>query len=80
MHPQAKIPLMVWYRIAGARKWTSIVEVRRDFPHADLVGNRTVFNIGGNDFRLVADIWYPGQVVYVKAVLTHAEYDKGRWK
>ena len=39
-----------------------------------------MFNIGGNDFRLVVDIWYPGQVVYVKAVLTHAEYDKGRWK
>lgn len=79
-HPQAEIPLLVWYRIAGVRQWASIVEVRRDFPHADLVGNRTVINIGGNDLRLVVDIWYPGQVIYVKAVLTHAEYDKGKWK
>jgi len=72
--------LLAWYQIARVRKWRSLVEVRRDFSHADLVGDWTVFNIGGNDFRLVVDIWYPGQVVYVKAVLTHAEYDKGRWK
>ena len=72
--------MLAWYQIARVRKWRSLVEVRRDFSHADLVGDWTVFNIGGNDFRLVVDIWYPGQVVYVKAVLTHAEYDKGRWK
>lgn len=71
---------MAWYRIAKARRWSSIAEVRMDFPHADLVGRWTVFNIGGNDFRLVVDIWYPGQVVYIKSVLTHAEYDKGTWK
>lgn len=71
---------MAWYRIAKTRRWSSIAEVRRDFPHADLVGRWTVFNIGGNDIRLVVDIWYPGQVVYIKSVLTHAEYDKGKWK
>lgn len=56
------------------------MDVRKDFPHADLVGGLTVFNIGGNDFRLVVDIWYAGQVVYVKSVMTHAEYDKGKWR
>jgi len=79
-HPQAETPLLAWYQIARVRTWRSLVEVRRDFAHADLVGDWTVFNIGGNDFRLVVDIWYSGQVVYVKAVMTHEEYDKGRWK
>jgi len=60
--------------------WKSLAEVRRDFPHADLVQGLTVFNIGGNDFRLVVDIWYAGKVVYVKYVMTHGEYDKGKWR
>ena len=66
--------------IAKARNWKSLAEVKKDFPHADLVDELTVFNIGGNDFRLVIDIWYLGKVVYVKSVMTHAEYDKGKWK
>jgi len=79
-HPQAQTPLLAWYAIAKARHWRSPAEVKRDFPHADNVKGLTVFNIGGNDFRLVVDIWYPGQSVYVKSVMTHSEYDKGKWK
>jgi mRNA interferase HigB len=71
---------VAWYAIAKARTWRSLAEVKRDFPHADLVGGLTVFNIGGNDFRLVVDIWHAGHVVYVKSVMTHAEYDKGKWR
>jgi mRNA interferase HigB len=56
------------------------VETRRDFPHADPVGVFTVFNIGGNNFRLIAAIKYRWQVVYVRHILTHAEYAKDKWK
>jgi len=79
-HPQAETALLAWYQITKRRAWSSIAEVRRDFPHADAVGGLTLFNIGGNDFRLVVDIVYRTGTVYVKAVMTHAEYDKGRWK
>ena len=79
-HPQSETALVAWYQIAKRRRWNSIGDVRRDFPHADAVGPWTVFNIGGNDFRLVVDMVYRGQAVYVKAVMTHAEYDKGKWK
>lgn len=79
-HPQAQTALLAWYRIAKARRWRSLADVRADFRHADSAGDWTVFNVGGNDFRLVVDIWYAGQIIYIKKVMTHAEYDKGKWK
>lgn len=79
-HPQAEAPLDFWYRAARRSPWRSIAEVRRVFPSADSVGACTVFNIGGNDFRLVTKIYYADQVVLVRAVLTHAEYSKEGWK
>jgi mRNA interferase HigB len=56
------------------------VDVREDFRHADAVGVFTVFNIGGNKYRLVTVIKYRWQVIYVRHVLTHAEYSKEKWK
>ncbi|HMN27602.1 MAG TPA: type II toxin-antitoxin system HigB family toxin, partial [Caldilineaceae bacterium] len=56
------------------------VELRRDFPSADQVRRLTVFDIGGNHFRLIARVEYASQRVYVRAVLTHAEYDVEKWK
>ena len=51
-----------------------------DFPHADIVGERTVFNIGGNKYRLIARVNYRTQKVFILAVLTHVDYDKDAWK
>ena len=58
----------------------SLPETRRDFPHADLTGVCTVFNIKGNDYRLISKIYYPNRTVLVRFVLTHVEYDKGNWE
>ncbi|MBI3934697.1 MAG: type II toxin-antitoxin system HigB family toxin [Acidobacteria bacterium] len=58
----------------------SFAELRSVFPTADHVGKLTVFNIGGNKVRLVAAIHYNRRRVYIRAVLTHAEYDAGKWK
>ena len=52
----------------------------RDFPSADLVGKLTVFNIGGNKVRLIAALHYNRKKVYIRAVLTHAEYNTDTWK
>jgi len=52
-HPDALVPLMNWYRIIKAAKWTSLAEVKGDFAHANVVGRRTVFNIHGNNCRLI---------------------------
>jgi mRNA interferase HigB len=79
-HPNAESSLEQWYRIVRRAGWNSLADVRRVFPHADHVGRRTVFNIAGNNYRLIARINYRGQKLYVLAVLTHGEYDKEQWK
>ena len=69
-----------WYRITSKNVWHNLAEVRTSFRHADSVGDKTVFNIKGNDYRLVVDIHYQTGITYIKDLLTHAEYDKGKWK
>jgi mRNA interferase HigB len=79
-HPNAFTPLDTWYRIAKAAKWQHLEQVKQSFPKAEAVGNFTVFNIKGNSYRLIVSIDYEAQIIYVKYVLTHAEYDKDEWK
>ena len=56
------------------------MDVRKTYPHADAVGEFTVFNIGGNKYRLAASINYRTGKVYIRRVLTHEEYSKEDWK
>ena len=79
-HPDALVPLMNWYRITKRADWTSLAEVKRDFAHADLVGRRTVFNIHGNDYRLIARVNYRTKRVFILQIMTHSNYAKGGWK
>ncbi len=60
--------------------YQSFAELRGDFPHADQVGRLTVFNVGGNKCRVIAAIHYNRGKVYIRAVLTHSEYDEDNWK
>ena len=73
-------PLLHWHGIARRAAWKHLADVRADFPHADAVDVFTVFNISGNKYRLVSVIKYRWQIVYIRHILTHAEYDKGRWR
>lgn len=79
-HNDALIPLMNWYRITKRADWGSLAEVRTDFAHADIVGRRTVFNIHGNHYRLIARVNYETKRVFILYILTHVEYNKGGWK
>ena len=85
LYPDTAEPLQKWDRLVREAEWEGIQDVRRVYPHADAVtvasGNTvTVFNIGGNKYRLVAAIHYNRQRVYVLGLLTHADYSKGFWK
>jgi len=79
-YPEANNALANWYRQMKQRNFASIEEIREIFPTADKVGKLTVFNIGGNKARLVAAIHYNRKKIYIRAVLTHSEYDSGKWK
>ena len=79
-HADAFTPLNDWYRIAKAARWRHLDEVRRNLSSAEAVGNFTVFNMKGNNYRLIVSIDYESQIIYVKYVSTHAEYDNEKWK
>jgi len=79
-HPDAESPLRSWLRVTKRAEWQSFADLREEFPSADQVGRFTVFNIGGNKYRLIAGIHYNRQKVYVRHILTHPDYDKGKWK
>jgi len=85
VHGQAQSPLEDWYRVADKAKWENTSDVRRVFPTADAIKVKsartvTVFNIGGNKYRLIASIHYNSGKVFVLDILTHAEYSKDTWK
>jgi mRNA interferase HigB len=77
-HPQAMGPLAAWYRLMQAGAFADFDALRRTFRSADYVAPCTVFNVGGNKYRVIVVIHYNRQRCYVREVLTHAEYD--RWR
>jgi mRNA interferase HigB len=79
-HADLESPLDTWFRIAKRAEWRSLAEVRKTYPTADAVGRHTVFNIKGNNYRLIVEINYRTQRIFVGHVLTHEEYDEERWK
>ena len=76
-HPAAVLPLQVWYKDTSGQTWKMPNDVKAYYGNASIVGNsRVVFNIKGNDFRLVVAINYIASAVYIRFIGTHAEYDK----
>jgi len=78
--PELAGPLDIWFRLAKRAQWKSLEDVRNDFPATDGVGKFTIFNIKGNHFRLIAEVNYRSGRVFIRHVLSHAEYSKGTWK
>ena len=79
-HQDAEGPLRAWHFIMEKQVFADFNGLRSIFPSADYVEPLTVFNIGGNKYRLVAAIHYNRGKVYIRHVLTHVEYDGGKWK
>jgi mRNA interferase HigB len=76
-HPNAEEPLLAWYREVEQEDWDTPAKVKAKYRSASIAGDsRVVFNIKGNDYRLVVRINYAYRVVYIRFVGTHAEYDR----
>jgi len=84
-HPNAAASLTAWHTVAKAARWQSITEARKTFPHADAAQAAsgktiTIFNIAGNNHRLITSIHYNTGKIFILKILTHSQYDKPNWK
>lgn len=76
-HPQAETPLRGWYAEASKADWKNPTEIKSAHRNASFLGNnRVVFNIKGNDYRLVVAVRYTEQLMFIRFIGTHAEYDR----
>ncbi len=75
-HPAAETPLRAWYALASRVNWKTPADIKAAYRHASFTGNnRVVFNIKGNDYRLVVAVRYDKELIYVRFVGTHRQYD-----
>lgn len=79
-YPLAASALQGWRRVIEKNRFANWAELKAAFNSVDKVGDLVVFDLGGNKFRLICYVRFDRQIVYIKAVLTHREYDKGAWK
>lgn len=69
-----------WIRVVRLADWSNFSEVRAMFNHSDVFGDCTIFDVGGNKYRIIAKIEYQKHIVFIRFVLTHSEYDKKKWQ
>jgi mRNA interferase HigB len=79
-HPGAARALEHWYRVARRAAWASFADVSKTFNTADLVAPCVVFDIGGNRYRLIAEINFSRRILFIRHILTHEDYENGAWK
>lgn len=79
-HSDAKSLLRRWQKVVQETDFSNTIELRKTLPSADAVEGKTVFNVGGNKIRTITQIQYGIALVIITHVLTHKEYDAGKWK
>lgn len=77
LHPSAAGPVWRWYSNVKEADWKELAALKRSFPATDYIGNDLyVFNLGGNNYRLIARIFFSVRTVFIRFIGTHNEYDK----
>ena len=79
-HPASESSLLGWYSLVSSEEFSDFNELRNWFPHADLVGRCTVFNVSGNKYRMITRVNYISKRIFILDILTHSEYSKNKWK
>lgn len=76
-HPDSEQQLKAWFQETSKSKWTKPSDIKKEYPSASfLADNRVVFNIKGNNYRLIVKLNYDYQVIWIRFIGTHSEYDK----
>ena len=79
-HARSRSSLGAWYQAALSARWRSFDDVKKTFGATDIYRNCVIFDIAGNRYRLIAIIRYDLEQVDIETILTHAEYDRDKWK
>lgn len=79
-YPDAHAALQAWRKLMEATEFGSFADIRRSFGSVDVIGDKYAFDIRGNRYRLITAVSFRLQICYIKAVLTHTEYDRGTWR
>jgi mRNA interferase HigB len=79
-HSEWGASLNAWFKIASDADWETFADVRNSWRNSDVVGRFVVFDIGHNRCRLIVTIIYKWRMVYIRRILSHAEYDKKEWQ
>ena len=79
-HSESKPALEEWFRKVSQLTAASFSDLRKTFGSADYVDGYTLFDVGGNKYRIATVIHYDKQRLYVRQVMTHAEYDRNNWR
>jgi mRNA interferase HigB len=78
LNPDSEKPLLTWYKLVSQHDFSSFAELKTVFAAADVVDNFTVFDVGGNKYRIIARVIYKLKTVFIRNVFTHDEYDSWR--
>ena len=79
-HKEWAASLNAWYKISKNADWNNFADVRRSWKNSDMVGKFVVFDISHNRCRLIASIKYEWKMIYIRHILSHAEYDRMEWQ
>lgn len=79
-NPEAENAMREWIKTVKSADWNNFSDVRKAFNHADIFGNCTIFDVGGNKYRIIGKAAYGIKVVFIRFVLTHKQYDEKKWQ
>jgi len=80
LHPDAAEPLQVWRKLIELGEFRHFQDLRNTFNSVDIYEDKYIFDIRGNHYRIIAGISFQTQICFIKHVLTHDEYQQGKWK
>lgn len=80
LHADAAGPLQTWRKLMESRDYQGFNDLKQTFGATDIVGDKYVFDIRGNRYRLICRIDYRAQHCYIRAIMTHTQYERGDWK